>query len=63
MERRFFPKTRSFSLSELFEDGVCVGVLPGNRKKKMFENRSFIPLRGTLLFEQENHCVIGSTRL
>lgn len=34
----FFPWPRSRSLSELLEDGVCVGVLPGNTQQS---NRSF----------------------
>lgn len=47
-EGRFFPETRSLSLSELFEDDVCVGVLPGDTMEKTLENRSFAPFRRTL---------------
>lgn len=47
-EGRFFPETRSLSLSELFEDGVCVGVLPGDMMEKTLDNRSFTPFRRRL---------------
>lgn len=41
-ERAFFPRPRSLSLSELFEDGVCVGVLPGDTQQS---NRSLTHFR------------------
>lgn len=40
-ERRFLPaEFRSLSLSVLFEEGVCVGVLPINKHNRLNNNRN-----------------------
>lgn len=48
-ESALFPSTRSLSLSELFEDAVCEGVLPGNTQPS---NRSVTRFRRTALINQ-----------